>query len=64
MKTVTLTLTIVITTTSLFSAEKDVLPKVAWYGTLKQGLVEAERSKRPILLVSGAPQCLGVSGIW
>ena len=38
--------------------------KVAWYGQLSDGLSEAKRSGRPILLVSGAPQCLGVSGIW
>ena len=39
-------------------------PKIAWYGTLQSGLAEAERSQKPILLVSAAPQCLGVSGIW
>ncbi len=39
-------------------------PKIAWYGTLKSGLAEAKRSQRPILFVSGAPQCLGVPGIW
>lgn len=43
----------------------DAVPKrIAWYGTLESGLEEAKRSGRPILLVSGAPQCLGVSGIW
>lgn len=39
-------------------------PRIAWYGTLEAGLAEAQRSGRPILLVSGAPQCLGVPGIW
>jgi len=38
--------------------------RIAWYGTLDSGLAEAQRSGRPILLVSGAPQCLGVPGIW
>ena len=38
--------------------------KIAWYGRLSDGLAEAKRSGRPILLVSGAPQCLGVSGVW
>ena len=45
-------------------AEEAATPRIAWYGTLQSGLAEAERSGRPILLVSGAPQCLGVSGIW
>jgi hypothetical protein len=39
-------------------------PRIAWYATLESGLAEAERSKRPILFTSAAPQCLGVSGIW
>jgi hypothetical protein len=39
-------------------------PRIAWYGTLQDGLAEAQRSGRPILLVSGAPHCQGVSGIW
>ena len=38
--------------------------KIAWYSTLDAGLEEAKRSNRPILFISGAPQCLGVSGIW
>lgn len=41
-----------------------VAPKIAWYPTLEAGLEEAERSNRPILFTSAAPQCLGVSGIW
>jgi len=45
-------------------AEDLVEPRVAWYGTLDAGLAEAKRSGRPILLISGAPQCLGVPGIW
>ena len=39
-------------------------PKIAWYGTLKEGLAEAKRSNRPILLVSAAPQCQNVAGMW
>ena len=39
-------------------------PRIAWYGTLESGLAEAKRSGRPILFLSAAPQCLGVSGIW
>ena len=49
--------------TNVFAADA-VSPRIAWYGTLQSGLDEAKRSGRPILLVSGAPQCLGVSGIW
>ncbi|MDA1053745.1 MAG: hypothetical protein O3C40_25130 [Planctomycetota bacterium] len=38
--------------------------RIAWYGQLKDGLAEAQRTGRPILLVSGAPQCHGVPGVW
>ena len=37
---------------------------IAWFGTWKQGVAEAKRTNRPILLISAAPQCHGVSGIW
>jgi acid phosphatase class B len=39
-------------------------PKIAYYGTLQSGLEEAKRSGRPIMFVSAAPHCHGVSGIW
>ena len=43
----------------------DELPgKIAWYATWKSGLAEAERSGRPILLLSAAPHCHNISGIW
>lgn len=43
----------------------DPLPrKIAWYGTLDTGLQVATRANRPILLISGAPHCHGVPGIW
>ena len=42
----------------------EVRPRIAWYGTLESGLTAAKRTGRPILLVSGAPHCHGVSGIW
>ena len=48
----------------LAQADEPVPPRIAWYGTLKSGLAEAQRSGRPILFVSAAPQCLGVPGIW
>ena len=45
-------------------AVADETPKVIWYGTLKDGLAEAKRSDRPILLISAAPHCHAVSGVW
>jgi hypothetical protein len=44
--------------------DEGVSAKIAWYSTLDSGLAEAARSNRPILLISAAPQCLGVSGTW
>ena len=38
--------------------------RIAFYGTLSGGLAEAKRSGRPILLLSAAPHCHGVSGLW
>ena len=38
--------------------------RIAWYGTWEGGLSEAKRSGRPILLVSAAPHCHDVAGIW
>lgn len=37
---------------------------VQWFTTLEAAKKEAERTGRPILLVSAAPHCGGVSGIW
>ncbi len=34
------------------------------YATLDQGLAEAKRTGKPILFVSAAPHCAGVSGMW
>ena len=38
--------------------------KIAWYATWDRGLAEAKRTGRPILLVSAAPHCRNVSGLW
>ena len=38
--------------------------RIAWYGTLELGRAAAERTGRPILLVSGAPHCGAVPGVW
>jgi hypothetical protein len=37
---------------------------IQWFATWESGLREARRSGRPILLVSAAPHCAGVSGTW
>ena len=38
--------------------------KIQWFGNWKQGLAEAKRTGRPILLTSAAPKCRGISGLW
>ena len=45
-------------------AIKDKAKKIAWHGTWKGGLVEAKRTGKPIMLVSAAPQCHSVPGVW
>ena len=37
---------------------------IAWYGTWELGLAEAKRTGRPILLMSAAPRCHDVPGLW
>lgn len=37
---------------------------IQWFATWESGLDEASRTGKPILLVSAAPHCAGVSGIW
>ncbi len=37
---------------------------IQWYATLDRGLAEANRTGKPILFVSAAPHCAGVSGMW
>ena len=37
---------------------------IQWFATWESGVREARRSGRPILLVSAAPHCAGVSGVW
>jgi hypothetical protein len=37
---------------------------IQWFPTWDAGVAEASRTGRPILLVSAAPHCAGVSGIW
>ena len=46
---------------SLWSPAAD---QIAWFGTWKGGLAEAQRTGKPILLISAAPQCHNVPGVW
>lgn len=39
-------------------------PGIAWFGVLEHALAEARRTGKPILLMSGAPACSGVPGMW
>jgi hypothetical protein len=45
-------------------ARGDASAGIQWFATWESGLREARQSGRPILLVSAAPHCAGVSGIW
>lgn len=38
--------------------------RIVWYGTLKQGRAIAAETQRPILLISAAPACRTVPGVW
>lgn len=37
---------------------------IAWFGTWEGALSEAKRTNRPILLMSAAPSCRQVPGVW
>ena len=43
---------------------KRVVSGIAWYGVLKDGLAEARRTGKPILLITAGGQCGGVPGMW
>ena len=38
--------------------------RIAWFGTMDAGRAAAEKTGRPILLVSAAPHCRAVPGVW
>ena len=38
--------------------------RIAWFGTWEGAKAEARRTNRPLLLVSAAPQCHDVPGVW
>lgn len=49
--------------TGLFAQPKSE-ERIQWFSTLEDGLKEAKRTQRPILFLTAAPSCAGVSGIW
>jgi len=55
---------LLIMTTAPASAEENPTKRIAWHGNLEKGLAVAKQTNRPVFLVSGAPACLGVPGIW
>lgn len=55
-------ITIVTLLLSLSALGQDA--KIAWHGTWKDGLAAAKAARRPILLVSAAPHCKQIPGIW
>lgn len=38
--------------------------RIAWFGTWEGAAAAAKATGRPILLVSGAPHCQSVPGVW
>jgi len=49
---------------SVALAAEPAADKIAWFGTWTGGLAEAQRTGKPILITSGAPQCHNVPGVW
>ena len=45
-------------------ASKPEPAKIAWFGRWDDAREESERTGRPILLMSAAPQCSGTPGMW
>ena len=45
-------------------AQRELGRSIAWYSTWDSGLAAAQQSGRPILLVSAAPHCHQVPGMW
>ncbi len=45
-------------------AEENPAVRIVWHANLEKGLALARQTNRPVFLVSGAPACLGVPGVW
>ena len=45
-------------------AEENPPQRIAWHANLEKGLALAKQINRPVFLVSGAADCLGVPGVW
>lgn len=64
----TATMVIGLLSSETASAQPAVEPRsdaiIQYYATLDRGLAEAKRTGKPILFVSAAPHCAGVSGMW
>ncbi len=45
-------------------ARKNETGGIQWFSTLESARAEAAKTGRPILLVSAAPHCAGIPGIW
>lgn len=39
-------------------------PKIAWWPNLEQARTEAARTGKPLLVLSAAPHCRNISGMW
>lgn len=46
------------------TAVAETTPKIAWWPTLEQARAEASRTGKPIFLLSAAPHCRNISGMW
>ncbi|MDA7858271.1 hypothetical protein N9Z53_01050 [Mariniblastus sp.] len=58
-------LTASISVSSCYAQQNSEIPSgIAWHGVLTDGLADAKATNRPIMLLSAAPQCAGVPGMW
>jgi len=56
---------LMISVTSCYAQGNSKIPSgIAWHGVLTDGLADAKATNRPIMLLSAAPQCAGVPGMW
>ncbi|HIK59915.1 MAG: hypothetical protein ABGY71_07490 [bacterium] len=44
--------------------EAPAIAGIAWFGVIDDARAEAKRTGKPILLMSAAPACSGVPGMW